>query len=596
MTIFDMFSLLGGLALFLYGMRIMGDGLKKNTGSTLQKALEKVTNSAFKSFLLGVLVTALVQSSKATIVLTAGLVSAGVLTFNQSIGIVLGANVGTTVTGQIIRLLDLNQGGATTWIRVFQPSTLAPIAALIGIVLIMFIKRRNSDTIGEIAMGFGILFTGLINMTAAVEPLSKSDAFINLISQFSNQPVLAFLVGAVVAFIVQSSSASVGMLQTLSSTGVLTFATIYPILMGIYVGEAITTAMMCMAGTSTEAKRTGMVTIVFNACTFVFLVALIWILQATGAFSGMWSMSMTSGYIANTHTLFKLISALVFLPFNKLYYKLCLKLVKDKKKGSDIIFEAAANKLDEKLFISPKLALNSAHSVIRVMHRLAMTNTELAIGLVSKYDEAVAAKIDANEDCLDRITDLLDEYLVHFSAHVNSEADSDMLNYCLQCFNEVERIGDHAVNIKENAQALMKLKTSLSEEASGEFKILTNALTEILEDAMDAIKDLDAVAASKIEPLEEVIDDIVAEIKNRHIRRLRKGECTSDLGLIFTDALTNIERISDQCSNIAFFTIAVHNPDITHNRHKFIHDLHHGNDEGFNKEYERQRTVYIDKL
>ena len=595
MSIFDCISLLGSLGLFLYGMRVMGDGLKKNNGTAMQKALERVTNNSFKGFLLGVLVTALIQSSKATIVLTAGLVASGMLTLRQSVGIVLGANVGTTITGQIIRLMDLNGSGGSQWINFFKPATLAPFAALLGIVFIMFIKTKSANTIGEIAMGFGILFTGLIGMTAAVEPLSTSGGFVDLIARFADKPFLAFLLGAAITFITQSSSASVGMVQTLSTTGVLTFKLVFPILLGIYLGECITIALMCAIGTNAEAKRTGLVTVVFNCIGIPWLLLVVSVAHRVGLLDSLWDSVMNSGSIANTHTLFNLCEALPMLPFAGLIYKFVLKLI-PRKQDENVLMDAVAQKLDEKLFLSPKMALDAAHRVIQVMQRLATDNTTHAIELFSHYDESKAEKLNKREENIDQMADAVDEYLIHLSANVDNEDDSDLLNYYLQCQSEMERIGDLATNLVENADALRNQNPPLSEAAQHELAILSDALNEILDYAAACFGDFDMEAATRIEPLEEVIDDLVAAIKKRHIRRLREGQCGTYTGLTFVDALTNIERISDQCSNIAVYTLAIHNSQLMRNRHEYIQKLHEGGDEFYNREYERQRAVYLSEF
>ena len=595
MSIFNVITLLGGLSLFLYGMRVMGDGLKKNSSSTLKKVLARVTNNALKGFLLGVLVTALIQSSKATIVLTAGLVGAGMLTLRQSIGIVLGANVGTTATGQIIRLLDLNASGGAQWLNFLKPDTLAPIAALIGIVLIMFVHRKNSETIGEIAMGFGILFTGLISMTAAVEPLSESTFFVNLITQFSEKPVLAYLIGAVAAGLFQSSSATVGMIQTLSSTGVLTFSSVFPILLGIYLGECITTSMICSIGASPDAKRTGIVTVMLNLAGTVLLILLLFLGYHTSVLRGIWDSTMTSGTIANTHTLFKLIEAVAMLPFAGFLYKLTFVFVKDNAQD-DHKLDALMEKLDKRLYMSPALALNSAHEVIKVMGKIAAGNTRRGLDLLKNYQKDSVERLNRNEDYLDKMADSVDEYLIHMSAHIDTESNSDLLNYYLQCNSEVERIGDHAMNLAENAESLQNQHTALTDVAQRELSVLFGALSEILEYANGCFDENAMENAVKIEPLEEVIDDLVAEIKNRHIRRLRDGNCNTYTGLVYVDALTNIERISDQCSNIAIYTLARRDEHIMQNRHEYIQKLHEGGDAFYNREYHRQREIYLGDL
>ena len=309
MTIFNIISLFGGLALFLYGMRLMGDGLKQGSSTVLKKVLERVTNNQFFGFLLGLVVTGLIQSSTATVVLTSGLVGAGLITLHQSIGIIIGANLGTTVTGQIIRLLDLNEAAAF-WLRFLQPSTLAPLAAIIGILMIMAFHFRNSDLLGNVAVGFGILFTGLMNMTAAVSPPSESTAFANLFISLANRPVLGYLAGAAAAFAIQSSSATIGILQALTVTGKLTFSSVYAIIVGVYLGDCVTTGIVCSIGASADAQRTGVMHILYGIGKSILALAGVMILHSLGVLDGFWDTPITSGGIANTHTLFNLLLAL----------------------------------------------------------------------------------------------------------------------------------------------------------------------------------------------------------------------------------------------------------------------------------------------
>ena len=355
MNFFNVVSLFGGLALFLYGMRIMGDGLQKGSSGALKNAMGKVTNNPVVSFLLGLCVTGVIQSSTATIVLTSGLVGAGIITLHQSLGIILGANVGTTVTGQIIRLLDLNSN-ATAWLELFKPSTLAPLAAIVGILLIMAFKFRNADLIGNTAMGFSILFTGLLNMTAAVAPLSESPAFSQLFIALADKPMLGFLAGAVVAFIIQSSSATVGILQALALTGKLSFSSVYAVIIGIYMGDCITTAIVCSLGSKADAKRTGIVHILFNLCGVALVAGSVALFHKLGLLDTLWSRPITSGGIANTHTLFKMACAVLLLPFVTLLEKASRKIVKDDPAPRrDEEPETAT--LDKTFLDSPALAL-----------------------------------------------------------------------------------------------------------------------------------------------------------------------------------------------------------------------------------------------
>ena len=514
MSIFNVIALFGGLALFLYGMRIMGDGLKHGSSGALKKAMGKVTNSPIVGFLLGLCVTAAIQSSTATIVLTSGLVGAGIITLHQSIGIILGANVGTTVTGQIIRLLDLN-AGANSFLNVFKPSTLAPLAAILGILLIMAFRFRNSDTIGTIAMGFGILFTGLMNMTAAVEPLSQSPTFAQLFVSLADKPLLGFLAGAGVAFSIQSSSATIGILQALSVTGQLTFGSVYPILVGIYLGDCVTTAIVCSIGAKADAKRTGMVHILFNLSEAVLVFAAVNILHSAGALDRIWAAPITSGGIANTHTLFNLACAVLLLPLCGLYEKLSRLVIHDDARHSQGV-EHELQLLDDKFFTSPELALSSSDEAIATMARLACAGADSAMGTLGAYDRAVIETVQENEQSIDMLADAVNNYLVRLSGHMEADDNSVLLNYYLQCFSEFERIGDYAVNLTESAEELHARGAQFSTTARQELAVLQDALHEIMGYAADAFTTRQARVARHIEPVEEVIDDLVETLRAAH--------------------------------------------------------------------------------
>ena len=594
MSIFHVIALFGGLAPFLYGMRIMGDGLKHGSSGALKKAMGKVTNSPIVGFLLGLCVTAVIQSSTATIVLTSGLVGAGIITLHQSIGIILGANVGTTVTGQIIRLLDLN-AGANSFLNVFKPSTLAPLAAILGILLIMAFRFRNSDTIGTIAMGFGILFTGLMNMTAAVEPLSQSPTFAQLFVSLADKPLLGFLAGAGVAFSIQSSSATIGILQALSVTGQLTFGSVYPILVGIYLGDCVTTAIVCSIGAKADAKRTGMVHILFNLSEAVLVFAAVNILHSAGALDRIWAAPITSGGIANTHTLFNLACAVLLLPLCGLYEKLSRIVVHDDVRHSQGV-EHELQLLDDKFFTSPELALSSSDEAIATMARLACAGADSAMGTLGAYDRAVIETVQENEQSIDMLADAVNNYLVRLSGHMEADDNSVLLNYYLQCFSEFERIGDYAVNLTESAEELHARGAQFSTTARQELAVLQGALHEIMGYAADAFTTRQASVARHIEPVEEVIDDLVETLRARHTRRLLDGKCTVYGGLGFLNSLTNIERIADQCSNLGIYTIALTDPEIARTHHDYIQHLHQGDDSFFNAEYRAAHEKHFGRL
>lgn len=599
MTIFNAISLFGGLSLFLYGMRIMGDGLKRGSSEALKRAMEKITNNPIIGFLLGLLVTCVIQSSTATIVLTSGLVGAGIITLHQSMGIILGANVGTTITGQIIRLLDLNSNGAV-WLEFFKPSTLAPIACIVGILLIMAFHFRASDTIGGIAIGFGILFTGLLNMTAAVSPLSQSPTFAELFITLADKPVLGYLAGAGVAFLIQSSSATVGILQALSVTGQLTFSSVYAILIGIYLGDCVTTAIVCSIGAKADARRTGLVHILFNLCESVLVIIAVYVLHHSGTLDGIWNKAMSSGDIANTHTLFKLLSALLLLPACSLLEKLSRRIVKDDPEEAgtprEKLLAHELETLDKAFFTSPALALSSAQHNISALAGMAENNVHSALEHISSLSDETLALINEDEDCIDSLADHVSNYLVNLSPHVDAEHGSDRLNYYLKCITEFERIGDYAVNLTENAANLKEKNAAFSATAVAELALVSKLVYRVLALARRAFVSLDYHAAREIEPLEEVVDDLVETLRANHVKRLREGKCGVDAGFVFLDALVNIERISDQCSNIGVYTVALFDRSVEDSMHDYVNHLHRGYDEEFNRRYNETHKEYYNAL
>lgn len=594
MNMFDLIALFGGLSLFLYGMRLMGDGLKQGSSAALKRALEKVTANPLMGFLLGLVVTAVIQSSTATIVLTSGLVGAGLLTLRQSIGIVLGANVGTTITAQIIRLLDLDAGGAA-WMNLFKPSTLAPLAAIIGIVLIMVVHSRGTETAGSIAMGFGILFTGLLNMTAAVSPLSESQLFVQVLERFSQIPVLGFLAGAGAAFLIQSSSATIGILQALCTTGALTFRSIYAVIIGVNIGDCVTTAIVCSIGSKADAKRTGMVHILFNLCASVLIVAALLVGHQAGWLDWVWDKYMTSGDIANVHTVFRLSTAVLLLPLATTFERLSYVIVKDDKTAGPNV-DRELELLDDKLFSSPALALASAQEAISTMARLSGDGVVRAFAVLESFDQGAIDVVLENEEHIDQLADAVDGYLIRLSNHLGNASANDTLNYYIQCFAEFERIGDYAVNLTENATELRVKRLTLSDAAEGELRVLSQALNEIMGFAAGAMTQMDFDLARRIEPVEEVIDDLVAAMRENHIARLREGKCEMYAGLVFLDVLTNAERIADQCSNIGIYTISQDPRCPTTRHHDYTRYLHQGGDQFFNEQYRKKHAYYFGLL
>ena len=593
MDIFSIITLLGGLAMFLYGMEVMGDGLKNASGSALKNILGKATQNVVLGVVTGMLVTAVIQSSTATIVLTVGLISAGILNLKQATSIVMGANIGTTVTAQIIRLMDIDSGGSFV-LEMFKPSTLAPLALILGIIMIMFVKSSKSNTVGEIAMGFGILFSGLMNMTAAVEPLSESDQFIDLMLRFGDQPLLAILVGLVMTVIVQSSSAMVGMIQALSVTGAMTFNLVYPLIMGINLGTCVTTAMVCSIGSSKDAKRTGIVHIVFNTIGTVLFMAVMTVVKGAGGFPELWESIADSGMIANFQTIFNLLTAVALIPFAGILVKLSLTIVKpDAQEEED---RADLMVPDEKLFQVPAMALAEANKAIAHMGEVAMKNMKRSFKLLNTWDAARVDVINDNEDHLDEFTDKMDNYLVNLSRYVETDYDNQYINTLMQGSSNFERIGDHAVNIMEAAEVVENEKIVFTEGAKAELQIVKEAVTEITGYTVSAFASLNTDEAKKIEPLEEVIDDMVVMLKDRHIERLKAGNCSTTSGMAFIDVLTNLERIADQCSNIALLILSMEDRSILGNHHGYVHQLHKGGDVTYDKELAHQKDHYLGRL
>ena len=594
MSIFDILTLLGGLAMFLYGMRIMGEGLKEGSGTSLKRAMEKLTNSPVKAFLLGLGITAIIQSSTATIVITSGLVGAGVIKLKQSLGIVIGANVGTTVTGQIIRLLDINSS-STAWLQIFKPSTLAPIALIIGIILIMFIKGKNSDTVGKVAMGFGILFIGLLNMTGSVDSLSESGVFESIFVSLGNNPVLGYISGAGVAFILQSSSATIGILQALSSSGQLTFKAIYAVLVGVYLGDCVTTAIVCYIGAKPDAQRVGIVNILFNICKTLLILIAVAIIHRLGLIESLWNSVMSSGGIANTNTVFNLVSAIVFIPMVNVYERWSYIIVKDDNK-SEGRYDSLLSSLSTNFFTSPAIALNSCYDVLVTMLGASKSNIKKAITVLTDYDSNIAEEVLTEEDNIDILADRVGNYLVALSPYIKIEQHATILDEYYKMVTEFERLGDHAVNIVEIAQDIQNKEVAFSSRAKGELQILTDIITHILDYATRAFENVDVDAAKKIEPLEEVVDDLVNALRDNHIDRLRDGKCNIYSGTSFLNLLNDIERISDVCSNIGVATITRAIPELENQAHTYISKLHEGQDEEFNTNYNMAHDEFFERL
>ncbi len=595
MDIFNVFTLLGGLAMFLYGMRLMGDSLKENSSGTLKRAMERVTDNPVKAFFLGLLVTALIQSSTATIVITAGLVGAGILTLHQSLGIIVGANVGTTITGQIIRLLDIDASG-TDWLRFFQPSTLAPIALIIGIVLIMGGgKLKNSKSWGNIAIGFGVLFSGLLNMTGAVDSLVESGVVESLFLKLGDNPFIGYIIGAGVAFILQSSSASVGILQAFSASGLLQWKAIYAVIVGIYLGDCVTTAIVIYIGSKAEPRRVGIVNILYNLGKSVLVLLGVTIIHKLGLIEGLWDSAVNSGVIADTNTAFNLLSAVLLFPFLGLFEKIGLRFVKDDAEPEEK-YKDKLEELNPVFFDTPALALRSCYDVLLAIFMAARSNIDSAMMLLKSYDRKLHDQILAEEDEIDRMTDRVSRYMVELLPHLQNEYHISILDQYYKVTAEFERLGDHAVNIAENALTLEHNGTAFSTAALEELRLANEIIDDILTDTELAFRKRDLTAAYRIEPQVQVAGEIIAVLKHNHLQRLSRGVCNIYADVSYTNLMVELKRIADVCSNVGVATVVRVRPELADHEHMYYAELHSGGNERFDGEYSRVHESFFSRL
>lgn len=596
MSIFDFLTLFGGLAMFLYGMRLMGDGLKESSSGTLKKAMESVTNNQFKAFLLGLGITAIIQSSTATIVITSGLVGAGLLTLHQSIGIIIGANVGTTVTGQIIRLLDLDTGGgATSWLQLFKPSSLAPIALIIGIIIIMGGRLKSSRQIGNIAIGFGILFSGLMNMTAAVNVLTESGMVEGLFTGLGNNPVLGYLTGAAVAFVLQSSSATIGILQAFSASGMLTFKAVYPVIVGVYLGDSVTTGIVCFIGASAEQKRVGIVNILFNIGKMALILIGVAILHQFGVLDGIWDKVVNSGVIANTNTVFNLAASILLFPVVGVFERTSVRLVPDDKEKPNK-YQDKLDALNPMFFDTPALALRSCYDILLTLCRSSRDNIEKSFGLLENYDEKVYEEIVEEEANLDLLTDRVSRYIVEYLPHVRDAQNAAILDQYYKVVTDFERLGDHAVNIADNAGSMHRLQKKFTKTAISELEILEDLLREILDNVELAFGKRDVDAAFRIEPLQQVATDMVSKLKRHHLDRMSKGECDIFTDANFENLMSDMQRIADVSTNIGEATLVRVNPELAENEHDYFAALRSGQNKEYNEQFNSAYEKYKDRF
>lgn len=579
MNIFDFLSLIGGLALFLFGMQVMGNALEKKAGGQLNTVLGKITDNPIKGFGLGLGITSIVQSSSATTVMLVGLVNSEIITLKQSIYVIMGANVGTTVTAWLLSLTGIS--GDSVIVQLLKPSSFTPVLALIGIIFYMFVKNTEKKDTGMILLGFAVLMYGMESMSGAVSGLKEVEGFTNLLTVFSN-PILGVLAGALLTAIIQSSSASVGILQALSTTGAITYASAIPIIMGQNIGTCVT-ALISSIGANKNAKRVAFVHLYFN---IIGTVALLLLFYAVNSFIHFAFVDLQANQfgIAITHSMFNLLCTALLLPFGAGLGKLATLTIKDAPTKEE------ATLLDERLLITPSVALERAEAVTADMADAAVNSIKTAMPLLSIYDAPTAKKVRKYEKDADVYEDAIGSYLVKLSNEDISETENHKITKLLKLIGDFERISDHAVNIVESAEEINSKHIEFSDEAKHEVSILKEAVFEITDLAYGAFIDNDLDKASLVEPLEQTIDILVEQIKLHHILRLQKSECTIDHGFVLSDILTNLERTADHCSNIAACITEI-SENASFDMHKYLGDIRNDTDE-FKSNFKMYKNKY----
>ncbi|MBQ5917285.1 MAG: Na/Pi cotransporter family protein [Lachnospiraceae bacterium] len=586
---FDFFSFLtmiGGLAMFLYGMSAMGDGLAKLAGGKLERILEKLTSNPIMGVFLGFVVTAVIQSSSATTVMVVGFVNSGIMRLSQAISIIMGANIGTTATAWILSLAGLEGGNFV--MNMLKPTSFSPILAIIGVAMLMFSNKAKKKDLGTILIGFAILMFGMDTMTSAIKPLAEVQWFKELLVRFSN-PILGLMAGAILTAVIQSSSASVGILQAMSMNGLITFGTAFPIIMGQNIGTCVT-ALISSIGATKNGKRTAFVHLYFNLIGTIIFMAAFYIVNAIVNFTFMEGPISGTG-IAVLHSIFNISATLVLLPCRKLLEKLACLTIRDKdvKGAAEGAEESEIKLLDYRFLDKPSFAVEQCRNVTHKMAELSKDAIFKAMSLLKNYDEGVAEEVIHLEGVVDKYEDQLGSYLVKLSGKATSEEDSRTVSLLLHSIGDYERISDHAINILESAKEMHEKGMVFSKKAMEELEIFTRAVEDILNMTLIVFMDEDVDMAKSVEPLEEMIDFLSDELKNRHIARLREGKCTIEQGFVFSDITTNFERISDHCSNIAVSLIEI--KDDEYDTHRYLDTVKHDSAR-FAEEYANCRERY----
>lgn len=584
MDFFDVLTMIGGLALFLYGMDVMGDGLARTSGGKLEKILEKLTSSPIKAVLLGAGVTAVIQSSSATTVMVVGFVNSGIMKLSQAVGIIMGANIGTTVTSWILSLTGIESN--SFFVQLLKPSSFSPILALIGIIILMMSKDSKKRDIASIMLGFAVLMFGMDTMSNAVKPLADVPEFTNILMIFTN-PILGMLAGLVLTAIIQSSSASVGILQALCLTGSMSYGVALPIIMGQNIGTCVT-AMISSIGAKKNAKRAALIHLYFNIIGTILFMVIFYSINAFAHFAFLNDVASPMG-IAVIHSLFNVVATLVLLPFGNVLVKLAMLTIRETDEEKEEQMEDATKLLDVRFLEKPAFAVAQCRNVGIEMAELTQRALVQAVDALTNYDKKKVKEVIRLEEMIDHYEDELGTYIMKLSGNSLSDEDNHTVSNLLHCMGDFERISDHALNLAESVMAMKEKDMEFSPKAEEELRIYGEALKEIVSISVKAYETDDTMLAEKVEPLEEVIDELNVKIKNHHVKRLRKGKCTIELGISLSDILTDYERVADHCSNIAVCLIQTEEDGFE--THEYLNEVKKKE----NKEFQNLYKMYYNK-
>ena len=588
MDIFGVLSLIGGLAIFLYGMDLLGEGLTGASGGKLEKILERLTSNPLKAVLLGAGVTAVIQSSSATTVMVVGFVNSGIMKLSQAVGVIMGANIGTTITSWILSLTGIES--SNIFISLLKPTSFSPVLAAVGIVFLMFLKKDSLKNPGKIMIGFALLMYGMDAMSSSVAPLAEVPQFASILTAFSN-PVLGMLAGMLFTAVIQSSSASVGILQALCSTGILSYATALPIIMGQNIGTCVT-ALLSSIGATKNGKRAAIIHLYFNVIGTVTFMIVFYALNAVIHFSFLNLTAQEFG-IAVIHTAFNIITTAYLLPLRKVLEKLAYATIKLDDDEKRIMDNRSGNEfalLDDRFLEAPSLAVEHCKQVINKMADISRESLFISMSLIGGYDEEQALRVGELETRADKYEDALGTYIMKISTKNLKKEDSEMLNVMLHCIGDFERISDYACNLCDSARELQQKNMQFSPKAETELDILSSAVREAVDISFDAFKSNNKNEADKVEPLEELIDTLAVELKARHIRRLREGKCTIELGFAHSDILNNLERVADHCSNIAVDVIQ--SDQLEFDAHEYLDRIKNKDNQQFARDYKTYKEKY----